>query len=147
VIILGWGNKGTHLAYLGIDKCANCKNYNQFNLFEFSKRVTAYFIPIAKFDKKFYCVCRVCDAAWEMTLEQKDEALRQSVTLPPGDQVADIWGVLDKRIMEAPVGTDEEFENDLIEAVNLAKASYPSDAVDYVFAWYLKALADPDKPK
>lgn len=66
-IIFGWGKKGKKIGYIGIDKCQNCKNYVHFHIYEYANNVNVYFISIAKFNRKNYLVCPVCDVAYELT--------------------------------------------------------------------------------
>lgn len=145
MIVAGWGKGSKKLAYLGIAKCGNCKNWVHFNLFEVANKVSVYFVPVAKFNKKYYMVCGVCNAAIEISAEQKDEALKASLALPGSDTVQVIWDGLGDAFKTAAAAADPGKAID--DAIDDLKTIYPGDHVDYVTQTYVKWLKDEDRPK
>lgn len=94
MIIFGWGKKAKEIAYLGIHKCSNCKNYCRFDLYELANRISLYFIPVAKWGKKSYRVCSTCETGFEVAQPEKTELLRVSINLPAAEDVAAVWDSL-----------------------------------------------------
>ncbi len=73
VFLAGWG-KGSKLLGLGPElTCENCHNTKQYQIFETSKKVTLYFVPVAKWDKQYWIVCPVCSRGGE--LNSKEQAM------------------------------------------------------------------------
>lgn len=73
VFIGGWGDKSKILGNSKLVQCENCNNVNSFNVVEKSKRVSAYFIPIIKWNYRYYLLCPVCSYGFE--LEDKQSGL------------------------------------------------------------------------
>jgi zinc ribbon protein len=146
IVIAGWGKRGKELAYIGLAKCSNCKNYGHFKVFELSDRVTLFFVPVAKFNAKTYLVCEICDCGFEVDGDGRAEILRDSATVPDRDTVGAIWNELDREI--AQYQKDEAQGTEAIDAaIESLKARFPPETVDYVRAWYANFLTDEDRPK
>ena len=99
-VVFGWGKKGKEVGYIGIHKCPNCKNYDHFSLYEYSNRITLYWVPVAKFNKKVYAVCSTCDAAFELNEDGKKELLELSIRTLNRETTAQIWNATIKLFSE-----------------------------------------------
>lgn len=147
MVIFGWGKRGKEIAYLGVNKCPNCKNYGHFALHELANQVRLYFVPVANFNKKYYMVCGVCDAAWEVDSDQKSRILRESVDLPSQSTVGSIWNELDG-IFSDLSQTEQDTSTDLLgDALAELNKRYSEDHVGYVARLYFAMLTDADRPK
>ncbi len=145
-IVAGWGKDAKAIAYMGIMKCPNCRNYDHFHLYEVAKKVSAFFVPVAKWGRKYYMVCNVCEAALEVTESEKDEFLRESMELPGAEVVAAIWGELDTTVLRS-VEEELDTEKELEAVVARLEGQYPKQHVEYVCAVYGESLQDEDQPE
>jgi len=151
MIIFGWGKGAKKLADIGFNKCPNCKNYSWFYLCELSSKVKVYFVPVAKFNKKYYMVCSVCSAGLELTSKEKDEILRESVEFPSQELSIEIWNKLDdmfSKLSEA-METDKSLDaEEFIErATSELREQYDEKYFDVVAQTYLQYINDDDLPK
>jgi tetratricopeptide (TPR) repeat protein len=152
-IIAGWGKDAKVIAYLGIRKCPNCRNCDHWQLYEVQKKVTAFFIPVAKWGSKYYMVCNVCQASYEIDAAQKEQLLRESLEIPPLETVVACWEALDNTVLQAAEGPGddpakllEDADNALLMAAEQLENHYPKPHVEYVCAVYAASLLDDDKP-
>ena len=98
MIIAGWGEKAKELAFVGINKCPKCKNHVPMDLYELANKVSLYFIPIAKFNKKYFVVCSLCENGFEIDEEGKLKFLRISTELPNKTQTMLVWNEMARRL-------------------------------------------------
>jgi hypothetical protein len=70
VLIAGWGDKGRVIGKSGTVSCQNCNNSNPFNVVEQSRRVTAFFVPIIRWDYRYYLSCPVCSRGAQLKDKQ-----------------------------------------------------------------------------
>ncbi len=70
MILFGYKKGGKRISYLGFYECKNCNNVSNFYLYESSFRPTLYFIPIAKFNVKYFMVCSICEGGIELDKEK-----------------------------------------------------------------------------
>ncbi len=94
MIIAGWGKNAKKIAFSGINRCPNCKNWAPTNVYELATKASLYFIPVAKFNRKYYLVCSLCQAGWELDEKAKETLLRESVTLPDEKTAVGAWNTL-----------------------------------------------------
>lgn len=66
MIIFGWGGNCRVLGEIGEADCDNCNNTARWVVVETSKKFTLYFMPVAKWSKKYFCICSVCDHGIEL---------------------------------------------------------------------------------
>ena len=150
-VIFGWGKKGTAIGYLGIDKCPNCKNYVHFSIYEYSNRVNIYFVPVAKFNKKQYLVCPVCEAAWQLEGNTKEEFLEEMLTSPDMDTTEMIWNkagtIIESNLIEYIEKYKDKWVNKLLE--KCAKEIYSDysdkEEIKKIALKYIKFALDDDK--
>lgn len=118
-VLFGWGKKGKPIGYVGIDKCPNCKNYVHFSIYEYSNRINVYFVPVVKFNKKYYLVCPVCDAAYELTGDLKNYYFEEMYNSMDAEVSQDIFSTSLEIISDnfAELFENEELEMD--EKVNV----------------------------
>lgn len=154
MLIAGWKKDAKELAYLGIEKCPNCKNYHHFSLYELSTKPTLYFIPIAKIKKKTVFACDLCNGSWEVDEAKRAELLRESACIPDQNVVGDLWNQIDERFAEeiqkanlSENTTAEEFAAVIEEFRDRMIQELSVPGAEYVIQRYLMFLADPDKPE
>ena len=152
-VLAGWGGGAKAIAYAGIAKCENCKNYGHYYLVEASKKASVLFVPIAKWSKKYYLVCSICEVGFEVTESEKQEILVDSVSLPDADVAGAIWDALDIIMAEvvSEGDRDEAEEADAVKAIDNAIAQlheqYAPEHVDYVRGIFAECISDPDQPE
>jgi len=151
MIIFGWGKGAKKLADLGFMKCGNCKNYSWFSLFEVSSKVKLYFVPVAKYGKRYVMACPICQGGIEVTKEEKDEILRGSVGVPTQELSIEIWNKLDAVFTDLAksVEDDESFDGEQYIEKELLKLreQYGEKDVDPIAQVYIQFINDDDMPK
>ena len=155
-VVFGWVKKGKNIGYVGIDKCPNCKHYVHFSIYEYSNRVNVYFVPVAKFNKKNYLVCPVCDAAYELTGELKDHYFAEMFSSMNAGDTQDIFSNSIEIISDNFGETLEREDIDMDEKVQILidmcikkmNSKYHNEEyIDKVARMAFKYLIDQDKPQ
>ena len=167
--LVGWSKDARILCNAGLAKCTNCKNMTVVQVVETKRRLSAFLVPVAKFDRKCFTVCAVCSAATELALEAADEMVRSSATTPSTEILRALWDTFDSLFVQHTVlalgngdvdataerlATAREITPAMIEAVMASMQpdlqrlceKFPAGAVEHVQATFLKHLADEDKP-
>ena len=54
MIVFGWGSGAKQLGTGFVTTCDNCNNTNPFVVVESSKKITVYWIPVAKWSKHYF---------------------------------------------------------------------------------------------
>ena len=149
MIFYGWGKDLKQIAYAGIEKCPNCKNFGHFWLCENSSYASLYFVTVAKWNKKYFLMCELCQKGCEIDNAAKDELLRTTIAIPTKGQVVDIWNRLDKAYSDA-VALPGNHGEAVLHYVNIAieqmKSTYSSNHISYVASRYGDCLEDDDPP-
>ena len=150
MILVGWGKNAKKIADLGMAKCHNCKNYAWFEMYEVSKKVKAYFIPVAKFGVQYFAVCTVCNHGESISRDRKGEVIRQSISIPEKHQVVAIWtelsDIVDKN-REELYGNGYLNENLLQAKAALLSQMYGSQNLDYVMKIFFNYITDENLPR
>ena len=148
-MLAGWGGSAKAIAYAGIAKCENCKNYGHYYLVEAAKKASVFFIPVAKWSKKYYLVCGICEVGFEVTESEKDDILNDSVSLPDADTAQAIWDALIAFASEdgAEGETDEAAEAEAEKKYAQLSAQYTPEHVGYVSEIFGEYLEDADQPE
>ena len=155
-VVFGWGKKGKPIGYVGIDKCPNCKHYVHLSIYEYSSRINVYFVPVAKFNKKHYLVCPVCDAAYELTGDLKDHYFAEMFSSMNADDTQDIFSSSIEIISDNFGETLEREDIDMDEKVQILidmcikkmNSKYHNEEyIDKVARMAFKYLIDQDKPQ
>ena len=154
MLIAGWGKKGKEIAYFGIMKCGLCRNHSDHRLYEYSQRVTVYFVPVAKFNTKYYLVCDICDAAREMDRSRKDEVLGMTINIPRREDFYRLWQEL-TQLYEQTIVSVAEGRIHASELLNHLESSFkqrnqvilPDRQLDYVYSRFILLITDDDLPK
>jgi len=73
-MVLIWGRKGyqQHLGLI-VTECPRCMEHRPFNVYQYGKKFTLYFIPTFSYDKKQVAICGVCSFAFEIPKDMKNE--------------------------------------------------------------------------
>ncbi len=144
MIIIGWGKQSKKIADAGIMKCKNCNNYSAFEVRELANNIKLYFIPIAKWGKKTYLVCTICDAGYELNEEGKKEILQETIKIPDNKTSIEIFNKVDSlfvkyaesKAMKDLKGWDREVKREL------KGEGYREEDIDYILAIYAESLLD-----
>lgn len=76
MIIVGWGGRRKVLGTVLIsDPCPNCGNVVPWEVLEFSKEAKLYFIPVARWSKKYAFACSICSKGYELPDREKAQDL------------------------------------------------------------------------
>lgn len=147
MIIAGWGKKAKELAFVGIHKCPKCKNHVPMYLYELANRISLYFIPVAKFNKKNYLVCSLCENGFEIDEERKNIFLQASTELPDSTQVLLVWKELGNRLKEKVASYQEGQPCPMDQVVEDLLGLYPEDTIYYVVECAEAMILDEDRPR
>lgn len=146
MIIVGWGKDAKQIAYMGLLKCNNCNNYSHFHLYEIANKIKLYFVPVAKFNKKYILGCSVCNSGIEIDEDKKNELIALSVDLPNEQSITEIWAALDKEFTKFINGKSSLKSDQFLEPANIVKESlkskYSSEHIEYVIHNYFSRLID-----
>ena len=91
VVLLGWGKESTKVCDAGIMKCDHCNNYVTFEIKELARKASLYFIPVAKWDRKYYLVCNTCQYGYELNMETKNKIFQDSQSSPSNATSTIMW--------------------------------------------------------
>lgn len=163
LFLFGWGKKAKKIGYFGVSKCGNCKNYTHSFIYEISNNINIYFVPVAKFNKKYILSCELCHAGIEITPTFKDNLLTQLCPLmAPPDETMRIWTLLynkfQKLITEYLMKSNEEtslidvdntqqLQDSIIKIIiEVKQTTIYKSCVDIIWKSVFKSLADDDMP-
>jgi hypothetical protein len=80
MIIFGWGKNCKEIGKGLIRECPNCKNIRQWIIVQTSKKVTLYFVPVAKWNKEYFFICPVCNSGIQLNnLEEAHKIMEASL--------------------------------------------------------------------
>lgn len=153
-VFFGWGDKAKDVGYVGIEKCPHCKNYTHFVLKEIAKSFSLYFIPVAKWNRKVYLVCPICEACYELDEENKKLYFdRMYQSLDP-ERTSQLWEDAIQCFLDYINDNHPDFSDDknliqmLDNTFNNLKGRYgDSDYVRHIISQALICSVDEDKPK
>ena len=155
MIIYGWGKDLKQVAYAGIEKCPNCKNYGHFWICEHSSHAKLYFIKVAKWNKQLLYMCETCERGWEIEEAAKEDVIRRTIGLPTGEQALQMWTRLNSAVINALTGPGKQEQEDSVllitnvvsATVKGLEATYQEDHVRYVAGRFIAYLQDQDLPQ
>ena len=141
MLIGGWGQKSKKIADAGLLTCKHCHNTSLFELRELSKALSLYFVPIAKWNKKTYLVCSICDMGYELSENDTRKLLQEVVTLPDNNTLSEIWNKMDLLFTKF-MNENKNLEgwSDFVKGV-LSKW-HKADDITYVLSCYNQGLLD-----
>ena len=143
VLIWGWGNQFRKVADVGIMKCGNCNNYSTFEIRELAKNVKIYFVPVAKWGRKYYLVCNKCEGAYELEKERLDKILSEISSMPNNQTSIDIWNSIDSLLAKMIDINDTENWGDKIIPKLKAKG-YEEDDIKHVLSTFIDSMIRSD---
>ena len=114
---------------------------------ELSSQVRLYFVPVAKFNKKHYVVCGVCDAAWELDAAKVPAILADSARLPSKETAASIWNRCDELLTKHFADLAEFPEEGLQLLRQQLHSEFNPAWADIVFSQKMASLTDDDPPR
>jgi len=65
-IVFGWGKGAKQLGEGFVHACGNCRNVRRFAVVETSRKVSLYFVPVAKWSREYFYVCPVCSSGFKI---------------------------------------------------------------------------------
>lgn len=122
LFLFGWGKNAKIIAYLGIIKCGHCKNYSHFHLYETYNNIKLYFVPVAKFNKKYIMACDTCQAGIELNENQRLKILQESINIPPKEEYIKLWNIIDNQLCEVLSNMIDDFKDNNLQG-NLSNLS------------------------
>lgn len=125
MILFGYKKGGKRIAYVGFHNCNNCNNLTNFYLYETSFRPTLYFVPIAKFNVKYFMMCSICEGGIEIDKE-KALALREESIEYDDSQKYIIDALNDKQSELSRVVINKETYSDDQVIMQVLKNTIPS---------------------
>ena len=115
LFLFGWGKDVKKISYLGMDFCENCKNVSHYYMYETSKKVNIYFIPVARYNKKYFVACDICKYGYEVNNEEKDELIRRFISIPSKEKTEAIWKYVDNKITLLIKNLEKDLQNNGID--------------------------------
>ena len=145
-VIFGWGGKLKHVADAGIAKCANYKNFAPHFIGKVKKAVRLYFVPVVPYSTKFYLVCSICQAGYEIPKDKVDELVAEVIRLPSNEEAAQIMNAFASTIkgLANVGGNPEQVVNEAIATVT--RMGYQENHVEYVAGVFFRMITDEDAP-
>lgn len=99
MIVLGWGSGAKELGAGFVTTCTNCNNTSPFIVVESSKKFTLYWVPVAKWSKKYFYICPVCSNGFEVpTIELAQRIIASAFrnpTEPDSKLIRDLQAAMD----------------------------------------------------
>jgi len=139
VIVWGWGNQYRKIADAGIIKCGGCNQYTTFEIRELAKKFELYFIPIARWGKRYFLVCNNCEAGYELDNTKIKEILAEASEFPDNKTSIEIWEKIDELVAELVDNNDiEKWEEKILS--ELKRYNYKENEVEYVLSIYAQFL-------
>jgi len=140
VLIWGWGNQYRKVADAGIMRCRNCRNYSTFEIRELAKNFKLYFIPVAKWGRRYYLVCNTCEAVYELENERLDQILSEISGIPDNETSLDIWNNIDILLTQMIKTNNTE---DWVEKIipKLKARGYKEDEINHVLSVFIDSLS------
>jgi len=135
MIIGGWGKKSKKIADAGLLKCKNCNNTAAFEVRELANTASLYFIPVAKWNKKTYLVCPICEAGYELSEDDAKKLMQEIASLPSNDTSTEIWNKVDA-LFVGFMKENKNFEEWNDFAKNELSKHYKKDDAEYVLSCY-----------
>ncbi len=83
MIVFGWGSGAKQLGTGFVTTCQNCNNTNPFIVVESSKKITVYWIPVAKWSKKYFYVCPICSQGFAVPTRELAQRILASAFRNP----------------------------------------------------------------
>ena len=78
--IMGGGQGSKQLEYNQLTMCKNCQKYGQINVFTTYSYVSFFFIPLFKWNKRYFVKMNCCGAVSEISKELGKEIEKGNVT-------------------------------------------------------------------
>ena len=146
ILIGGWGKKSKKIADAGLLKCKNCNNTAAFEVRELASTASLFFVPVAKWNKKTYLVCPICEAGYELSEDDTKKLLQDVASLPSNDSAKEIWNKTDSLFVKfmkenGNIGEWNDFAKE-----ELSK-NHKSDDVEYVLSCYNRNLIESSDKK
>lgn len=66
MLIFGWGDKNNVVGITSVRKCSRCGNESPWVVYETKKQFKLYWVPIARWSKRFIVQCMVCPNSSEV---------------------------------------------------------------------------------
>jgi pyruvate-formate lyase-activating enzyme len=71
LLLFGWGGSSKVLGEGYTLECPNCHNTRTWQVLRSSRKISVFFVPVAKWNTQYWMVCPVCSAGLELTSQQQ----------------------------------------------------------------------------
>lgn len=149
MLLVGWGKKAREIGYYGISKCPNCKNYTHFSIYELHNNIKLYFVTVAKYNKKRYLVCPVCEYGIELSPETFDEVIKELPQRFSKEVMTEIWNYISKKVnMNDEINSKDQIESLIYDTQKELIERYGNEKnVNNMVVTYFTFLLDKDKAR
>lgn len=148
MIVAGWGKGLRPIGYWGILKCSNCKNYTHFNLCELSNNIKLYFITVAKYNKKKYLVCPVCECGFDVTEEKFSELIEKMPQRFDKEKTEKIWEFVDAEFTSINADQLNNINNYISNIKAKLVSNYGNEEnLSEIIYTYFQYISDDDKAR
>lgn len=76
MLIVGVGKHVENLGRAGYYKCPRCNNECLYSVLEISKKFEVFWIPIARWNKRYFLTCTICQYGYELKPEEIKDYLK-----------------------------------------------------------------------
>lgn len=91
IILYGWGNRSKKLADAGYLTCGHCNNVSWFTIIYLASEFNLYYIPVARWNRRYYMVCGICSAGYEIDNQKIKDVIADSKGIPDFQTYDLIW--------------------------------------------------------
>ena len=139
-IIWGWGSKSKKIGDAGYMNCNNCNNFSWFTIRQLAKEFNLYFISVAKWNRKYYLVCEICNAGYEIDKDKINNILFESQNIPDQIKFDEIWNKLQLMsvcLINQKTLTEKNIENWIGQVTNnLILDGYRESWINYTMTFF-----------
>lgn len=143
MLLFNWGSKGKKVCDGGIHFCTNCNHVNTMEIQVIEKNIGLFFVPVAKWDKKFYLMCNRCTARFPLLDNKVSEFIRLATDGPSNELAIKIYNEIDKVFIEgkflSSTGKLDSFPEQVVDILKVK--GYEVSDIEKVLPAYLKGLA------
>ncbi len=142
-MFVGYSKGGKKTAYAGIHNCQNCNNITNFHLVESSFKPTVMFIPVAKFNLKYYFICSLCERGYELEKPKYDKLYRESFNLPNEEDVIPYYNLVSEELLK----DDHHLIIEILDLLNNRDEDIESEKIFNLFDKSIKSNLSKDHKK
>lgn len=152
LVFYGHGEEFRPIAHAGIEQCPVCNQFFNFHIYEDSAYFTLYFVPVARWNQKYFLVCHGCRQRFTLQPHEHERLLQWSVNVPPHEICVEIWNRLYTTLasVQSLHPTAEQNATTSFHAVrntvDLLRQNYRHEHVTYVMERFVHLMTDHPRP-